>query len=50
MSNSKEARINVRVPQVLKDKIEAEANYLGVLKSDIVRMALTAYFRNKEVR
>ena len=43
----KEVRITVRMPQILKDKIAAKANELGMNNAEFIRYVLVEYFAEK---
>lgn len=46
--NKKEVRVNVRMPQYLKDKIVKESKDLGINQSEFIRHLIVSYFAKKE--
>lgn len=44
----KDTRLNIRMPQYLKDKIEKEAKELQLNQSEFIRHLVIEYFAKKE--
>jgi len=46
--SKKDIRLNVRMPQYLKDKVEEEAKKLQLSQSEFIRHLIVGYFAKKE--
>lgn len=44
----KDIRLNIRMPQYLKDKVEQEAKRLDLNQSEFIRHLIIAYFAKQE--